>query len=66
MSFGYGTGICPSCYDNEENFLFLDKEYWLNRILIRLYKKEYEKQHDEYDEILLHDMMVEHEIHPTY
>jgi len=33
MSFGFGETICPHCYDGEEHFIFLDKSYWLNRLL---------------------------------
>jgi len=65
MSFGYGTAICPSCYMNEKHFLSLDKGYWLNRILLRLNLGEYQQQLDEYDEIMLHETMVEYEISST-
>jgi len=33
MTFGYGTTICPSCYEGEKNFLCFDEGYWLNRLL---------------------------------
>ena len=36
MSFGYGTAICPDCYNGEQHFLFFDDRFWLNRILMRL------------------------------
>ena len=32
MSFGFGEIICPECYKGEEDFISLDKGYWLNRI----------------------------------
>ena len=35
-SFGYGTIICPNCYNGEKEFLSFDESYWLNRILTRL------------------------------
>ena len=65
MSFGYGTAICPSCYMSEKHFLSLDKGYWLNRILLRINLREYQQQLDEYDEIMLHETMVEHEIYSS-
>ena len=34
--FGYGKGICLDCYNGENKFIFLDKSYWLNRLIIRL------------------------------
>jgi len=36
MSFGFGEAICPDCYDGEQPFLFFDKSYLLNRLLILL------------------------------
>jgi hypothetical protein len=33
MSFGFGKGICPSCYNGEDVFLFFDQSFWLNRLL---------------------------------
>lgn len=44
-SFGYGKGICPDCYskggsmvaDNKTYIVILDKSYWLNRLLMRLW-----------------------------
>jgi len=33
MSFGFGEIICPECYKGEEDFISLDKGYWLNRML---------------------------------
>jgi len=32
MSFGFGTAICPDCYQGEQPFIFFDNGYWLNRI----------------------------------
>ena len=31
--FGFGECICPDCYTNEEQILFFDKTYWLNRLV---------------------------------
>jgi hypothetical protein len=62
MSFGFGASICPSCYVNESPFLFLDTEYWLNRMLTRLYKREVHEKTDDYDEILLHEAFIESEL----
>jgi hypothetical protein len=33
MSFGFGEGICPDCYEGEKKFIELDQAYLLNRIL---------------------------------
>jgi len=33
LTFGYGTTICPDCYEGEQPFIFLDEGYWLNRLL---------------------------------
>ena len=59
MSFGYGEAICPSCYDGEYNFIFLDKSYWLNRLLSRnIEQNMFHKKREDYDEILLERMMA--------
>ena len=34
--FGFGEAICPDCYKADKVFIFLDKSYWLNRMLSRL------------------------------
>jgi hypothetical protein len=39
MTFGYGTAVCPDCYDGEQPFLFFDNGYWLNRIMSRLMRQ---------------------------
>jgi len=39
LTFGYGTTICPDCYEGEEDFLRLDEGYWLNSLLSRLIKR---------------------------
>jgi len=33
-SFGYGTCVCPDCYDGEQSFLFLDKTFLLNKLIV--------------------------------
>jgi len=33
MNFGFGEAICPSCYNGEQPFLFLDDSFFLNRII---------------------------------
>ena len=59
MSFGYGETICPNCYDGENNFIFLDKSYWLNRLLSRNIEQDIpHKKLKDYDEILLERMMT--------
>jgi len=35
LTFGYGTTICPDCYEGEENFLILDENFLLNRLIAR-------------------------------
>jgi predicted DsbA family dithiol-disulfide isomerase len=44
MSFGYGEVICPDCYNGEEQFIFLDKSYWLNRFLAHLLEPKTKQQ----------------------
>jgi hypothetical protein len=57
MSFGYGETICPQCYDGEKQFIFLDKGYWLNRLLSRYIGQEtLIQEQDDFDEILLEQM----------
>lgn len=34
--FGYGTCVCPNCFNDEQPFLYFDDSYWLNRIVTRL------------------------------
>lgn len=34
-TLGFGTCICPKCYDGEKKFIFFDESYWPNRWLIR-------------------------------
>ena len=36
MNFGYGSYICPNCYNGETNFYSLDTSYWLNRVVSRI------------------------------
>ena len=59
MNFGYGTGICSDCYNNEKNFLFYDESYWLNRLYIKLLIKRVPEEIKEYDEIILHETIIE-------
>lgn len=35
MIFGFGEIICPDCFNAEEEFIFIDMRYWLNRIVAR-------------------------------
>jgi hypothetical protein len=57
MSFGYGETICPNCYDGEKQFIFLDKGYWLNRLLSTYIGQEtLVQEQDDFDEILLEQM----------
>jgi hypothetical protein len=39
MSFGYGEAICPNCYNGEEQFIFFDKNYVLNRIMLNFFAR---------------------------
>ena len=33
-TFGYGTAICPECYNGERDFVFLaKKDFWLNKLV---------------------------------
>lgn len=36
MSFGYGDAVCPDCFTGESSFIFLDRSYWLNRLISRV------------------------------
>ena len=36
LSFGYGDAICPNCYEGEDSIIFLDTDFWLNRILHKM------------------------------
>lgn len=60
MSFGYGKTLCPNCYNGVENFISLDQEYWLNRLLTKLIEKRPTYTDlEKYDEILLNYMQTE-------
>ena len=37
LTLGFGEVICPQCYAGEEEFVFLDSRYILNRLLLRFY-----------------------------
>lgn len=59
MSFGYGTTICPNCYNGVGKIISLDQGYWLNRLLSKFIEKEpTNKKLEEYDEILLNYMQT--------
>lgn len=36
MCFGFGECICSKCFEGEREFIFLDRSYWLNRLLLRI------------------------------
>jgi hypothetical protein len=40
LSFGFGKTICPECYEGEHEFLIIDKDYFLNRIIRSFSKRE--------------------------
>ncbi len=40
LFFGFGEIVCPDCYQEDQQFLFLDNSYWLNRFITRLYKQK--------------------------
>jgi len=40
LFFGFGEIICPDCYEEDQQFLFLDNGYWLNRLTTRLNKQK--------------------------
>jgi hypothetical protein len=70
LSFGYGNAVCPQCFDGEDQIIFLDNTYWLNRLISRFIQpKPYPKKIDDYDEILLEqaqvseDMEISQEFH---
>jgi len=39
FTFGYGTTVCPDCYEGETPIVNFDEEYWLNRMLIKLQRR---------------------------
>ncbi len=39
-SFGFGEIICPICYQGDIHFVFLDNNYWLNRIIDRKFNQK--------------------------
>ena len=39
MRFGYGTTICPDCHEGEQPYIFLDRSYWLNRLIDTLIRE---------------------------
>ena len=50
LSFGFGSVICPNCYNGERSFIFLNQAYWLNRLMLKYFTRmkkslrmEYEK-----------------------
>ena len=47
MSFGYGEVICPSCYEGEKKFVFLDRGFWLNRITSLMIRESVSEQREE-------------------
>ena len=54
MSFGYGKTLCPVCYNGEDDYIFPDYGYWLNRLLYRFIPdKKNSKKEKFYDEIML-------------
>ena len=61
MTFGYGEAICPNCYNGEQPFIFLDKSYWLNRIVARFLEHEAPIPEEDITELLLDQASIEHE-----
>ena len=60
MSFGYGETICPHCYTGEEDFIFLDSGYWLNRLISKFIKQGTRPQKlEDFDEIILEHVQRE-------
>jgi hypothetical protein len=47
MCFGFGTAICPGCYQGEQPFVFFDDSYWLNRLMM-IEKHRGNSSHTEY------------------
>ena len=40
MSFGNGEAICPRCYEGENAFLFHNRGFWLNRVMLSTFHTE--------------------------
>lgn len=40
MSLGFGMAVCPDCYEGEQKFIFINKNYFLNRIILPFFKQE--------------------------
>ena len=54
MSFGFGTTLCPECYNGKQPVIFFDDRYWLNRILSRNIKMDLiNKEPEPIDDVLL-------------
>jgi hypothetical protein len=54
MTFGYGEAICPDCFQGEQQFLFYDQTYWLNRLTAKLINHKQETPEPEpYDPHLM-------------
>jgi hypothetical protein len=62
MSFGYGEIICPDCYQGENQFIFLDNSYWLNKFLSRMKRIKASTDEDELDNILLDQAVISAEL----
>ena len=55
LTFGYGSVICPDCYNGEGNSLFLDDRFLLNRLLLRSLNKK-----GTYKEEFLEDLSLDY------
>jgi hypothetical protein len=51
FSFGFGSAICPDCYKGESPFIFLNKEYWLNRLMLKYLARMKKSLYMEYEKI---------------
>ena len=61
MSFGYGKAICPDCYDGEQPFIFLDEDFYLNRMMENIIsKKASHKPAGDADSILHEKLLTAH------
>ena len=60
-TFGFGKVVCPGCYRGEEEFIFFDDGFWLNRLMMRFMGRGGLQQKD-LDPALIHELLSQPEI----
>ena len=62
MTFGYGEAICPDCYKGEQQFLFYDESYILNRLMIKLLNQKTQEPEPYDPHLMVQDYMPQVEV----